>query len=122
MKTPELLWLAIFMILDAISTFDGFVTHYIFGWWSFDLNPIISNLLLPWWPPSLLLFFIVSFALCLGLNWFILKYHPEHHTYFRGMLAFFIIFEAIAVINNVWIMLDWQYQGWLFEKEFRASL
>lgn len=102
LKTPELYWLALFIILDMLSTFDGFVTHYVFGYWQYDLIPII-NLLVDWWAPSLVLYFIILFGLCITINKIIKSRYPQYHTYFRGMLMCLMILEIFAVINNyIW--------------------
>lgn len=106
MKTPELLWLTVFLILDLVSTFDGFVTHYLFGHWTLDLNPFVLYLVgfvAPW---TLVFFFIGSFGLCVFINEIIKRKYPEKHVYFRGFLLFFVLFELIAVINNYFVATD----------------
>lgn len=103
-KTPEMWLLVVFMLLDAFSTFDGFVTHYIFGHWWYDLNPLINYLVRGIAPWALIFFFIISFGLAIIFNEIIKKKYPQKHYYYRGFLGFFVLFELIACINNYGIL------------------
>ena len=105
-KTPEMWILACLLLLDAISTFDGFVTHRFFGYWTSDLNPLVNYLVLFVEPWTLVFFFIVSFGLCIAVNEIAKRKGDDAHLYARGMFAFFIIFEFFAVFNNYFVTND----------------